>query len=387
MKRGFSFSVTVVVSAIVFIYYCTVFIFIDRWLGLMTSPGIMNAVAFTSVAFMCVLHYAFSIFADPGRVPSSFMPDIEDPEVPIHEIKRKGGDLRFCQKCSCFKPPRAHHCRVCKRCILRMVLLVGSLTNDSINDKQQTADSFRIAYVISGLLLVPLSIALSVLLGWHIYLILQNKTTIEYHEGVRATRLAEKGGNVYKHPYDLGAFENLTTIAGLRLLRADASLAPRDVAASLGCESITTTALREVCFAWDWACVIAVYGVEAACDVIPAVDVPCCSYDCFVGLFLLKPCMGVVFFDIPCMLSFTSKFLATLVASLVSTIVAFGYCSSLRISIRSYVLSLVIIKLFSSPLTLRFLLCRGLHLLPWLGWRVVPLCVQDLSPRTFVLGP
>ncbi|MBA0551488.1 hypothetical protein Golob_022371, partial [Gossypium lobatum] len=89
MKRGFSFSVTVVVSAIVFIYFCTVFVFIDRWFGLMTSPGIMNAVAFTGVAFMCVLNYAYAILADPGRVPSSFMPDIEDPEVPIHEIKRK----------------------------------------------------------------------------------------------------------------------------------------------------------------------------------------------------------------------------------------------------------------------------------------------------------
>ncbi|TYH89550.1 hypothetical protein ES332_D01G269900v1 [Gossypium tomentosum] len=259
MKRGFSFSVTVVVSAIVFIYFCTVFVFIDRWFGLMTSPGIMNAVAFTGVAFMCVLNYAYAILADPGRVPSSFMPDIEDPEVPIHEIKRKGGDLRFCQKCSCFKPPRAHHCRVCKRCILRMdhhcnwinncvghanykvffvfvvyaviaciyslILLVGSLTNDSQNDKQRSADTFRVAYVISGLLLVPLSVALSVLLGWHIYLILQNKTTIEfsliflklnrqYHEGVRAMWLAEKGGTVYKHPYDIGAYENLTTVLG-----------------------------------------------------------------------------------------------------------------------------------------------------------------------------
>ncbi|MBA0581500.1 hypothetical protein Gorai_023677, partial [Gossypium raimondii] len=64
-------------------------------------------------------------------------------------------------------------------CIYSLILLVGSLTNDSQNDKQHSADTFRIAYVISGLLLVPLSVALSVLLGWHIYLILQNKTTIE----------------------------------------------------------------------------------------------------------------------------------------------------------------------------------------------------------------
>ncbi|XVF55257.1 hypothetical protein PTKIN_Ptkin06aG0022600 [Pterospermum kingtungense] len=200
MKRGggFSFSlpVTVVASAIAFIYFCTVFVFIDRWFGLMTSPGIINAFAFTGFAVMCVFNYGFAITTDPGRVPSTFMPDIEDPDIPIHEIKRKGGDLRYCQKCSHFKPPRAHHCRVCKRCVLRMVffvfvvnavisciyslvLLVGSLTNDSQNDEMQSADSYRTAYVISALLLVPLSIALSVLLGWHIYLILQNKTTIE----------------------------------------------------------------------------------------------------------------------------------------------------------------------------------------------------------------
>ncbi|OMO66335.1 Zinc finger, DHHC-type, palmitoyltransferase [Corchorus capsularis] len=249
MKRGFgSLPVTAVLLAIAFIYFSTVFIFIDRWFGLMTSPGIMNAVVFTGVAVTCVLNYAFAILTDPGRVPSNFMPDVEDAEVPVHEIKRKGGDLRYCQKCSHFKPPRAHHCRVCKRCVLRMdhhciwinncvghanykvffvfvvyavtaciyslVLLVGSLTNDSQNDEQQNADSSRTVYVISALLLVPLSVALSVLLGWHIYLVLHNKTTIEYHEGVRAMWLAEKGGHVYKHPYDLGVYENLTTVLG-----------------------------------------------------------------------------------------------------------------------------------------------------------------------------
>ncbi|GLT92570.1 hypothetical protein SLE2022_104010 [Rubroshorea leprosula] len=254
MKRGcsFSFHTAAVFSAIAFIYFSTIFIFIERWFGLMSSPGIMNAVVFTGVAGMCIFNYAGAIRKDPGRVPSSYVPDIEDAQNPVHEIKRKGGDLRYCQKCSHFKPPRAHHCRVCKRCVLRMdhhciwinncvghanykiffvfivfavisciyslVLLVGSLTNDSQNDEQQTADSFRTVYVISGLLLVPLTITLSVLLGWHIYLILQNKTTIEYHEGVRAMWLAEKGGKVYKHPYDLGTYENLTMVLGPNIL-------------------------------------------------------------------------------------------------------------------------------------------------------------------------
>jgi palmitoyltransferase ZDHHC3/7/25 len=79
-----------------------------------------------------------------------------------------------------------------------------------------------------------------VLLGWHVYLILHNKTTIEvwkigslvpvniivcrfsnvvvvcgvlqYHEGVRAMWLAEKTGNLYRNPYDLGIYENIVSV-------------------------------------------------------------------------------------------------------------------------------------------------------------------------------
>lgn len=103
-------------------------------------------------------------------------------------------------------------------CIYSLVLLLGSLIIDPEKDDQQSENSFRTVYVISGLLLVPLCIALGVLLGWHIYLILHNKTTIEYHEGVRAMWLAEKGGSVYNHPYDLGAYENLTMVLGPNIL-------------------------------------------------------------------------------------------------------------------------------------------------------------------------
>ncbi|CAK9179448.1 unnamed protein product [Ilex paraguariensis] len=248
MARSYRFSlpVAVVVTAIAYIYFTTVFIFIDQWFGLWSSPGMLNAVVFTSMAFLCVYNYAIAIFTDAGRVPHTYLPDIEDSDSPIHEVKRKGGDLRYCQKCSHYKPPRAHHCRVCNRCVLRMdhhciwmnncvghanykvffifvvyaviaclyslVLLVGSVTVDAQKDEQKTEDSHRVLYIISGLLLVPLSMALSVLLGWHIYLILRNKTTIEYHEGVRAMWLAEKGGDVYSHPYDLGAYENLISV-------------------------------------------------------------------------------------------------------------------------------------------------------------------------------
>ncbi|KAJ1389984.1 hypothetical protein SESBI_37803 [Sesbania bispinosa] len=100
LHRGFAFSlpVSVVVLGIAYIYLSTVFVFIDRWLGLFSSPGIANAVVFTAIASMCVFTYRAAISADPGRVPSTYMPDVEDAESPIHEIKRKLKSLLSCGK-------------------------------------------------------------------------------------------------------------------------------------------------------------------------------------------------------------------------------------------------------------------------------------------------
>ncbi|KAI3759849.1 hypothetical protein L1987_50232 [Smallanthus sonchifolius] len=91
------------------------------------------------------------------------------------------------------------------------ILLLGSLTVDT----QQNH---------FGAVANSTSMALGVFLGWHIYLTtLQNKTTIEgwhmqYYEGVRAMLVAEQGGNVYSHPYDLGVYENLITVLGPNIL-------------------------------------------------------------------------------------------------------------------------------------------------------------------------
>lgn len=91
VTRGckFSFHVTVVAAAIAYIYFSTVFVFIDQWLGLWSSPGMLNAVLFSVVALFCIFSYALAIYTDPGRVPSSFVPDVEDPENTVQEIKRK----------------------------------------------------------------------------------------------------------------------------------------------------------------------------------------------------------------------------------------------------------------------------------------------------------
>ena len=70
-------------------------------------------------------------------------------------------------------------------CIYSLVLLVGSLAYDGVQDDDKSGGSFR---------------------------------TVCYYEGVRALWLAEKGGSIYKHPYDLGPYENLTSVLGPNIL-------------------------------------------------------------------------------------------------------------------------------------------------------------------------
>jgi hypothetical protein len=35
-----------------------------------------------------------------------------------YEVKKLTGGPRFCRMCDKFKPPRAHHCRQCNRCVV-----------------------------------------------------------------------------------------------------------------------------------------------------------------------------------------------------------------------------------------------------------------------------
>lgn len=250
--RYLTLPIIIVFVSIGYLYFSTVFIFIKEWLGLTTAAGLLNASLLSAMVLMLLVTYVMAIVRDPGYVPSTFAPDIEDPDNPIYEIKRKGGDLRYCQKCSHYKPPRAHHCRVCKTCVLKMdhhcvwinncvghanykiflvfllhavftsihsmIVLVGCAVHGIHKDQQQSGGSTRTSYIICGILLFPLTFALTVLLGWHIYLVLRNKTTIEHHEGVRAMWLAEKDGSVYRHPYHLGAYENLASVLGSNIL-------------------------------------------------------------------------------------------------------------------------------------------------------------------------
>jgi palmitoyltransferase len=41
---------------------------------------------------------------------------------------------------------------------------------------------------------------------------------LQYHEGVRAMWLAEKAGNLYHHPYDLGFYHNTVSVRTISII-------------------------------------------------------------------------------------------------------------------------------------------------------------------------
>uniref|UniRef100_A0A7S1X3V4 S-acyltransferase n=1 Tax=Tetraselmis chuii TaxID=63592 RepID=A0A7S1X3V4_9CHLO len=232
-------------------------------------PGVMNVGVLSINTAMAIVCYILSVFTDPGKVPEGWACDPEDEQV-VTQVKKKGGGVRFCQKCQLPKPPRCHHCRVCKRCVLRMdhhcpwvnncighgnykafflfLLYVTAalvhalvlLTMHAMQALQKNALKRKMRFNIRGRLVgeaakstgvdvwafvqgvcftvtFPLTIGLVLLLGWHVYLVVCNKTTIEYHEGVTAKIKAAKTGQAYKHPYDLGLCGNLHAVLGANL--------------------------------------------------------------------------------------------------------------------------------------------------------------------------
>ncbi|KAJ6773007.1 PROTEIN S-ACYLTRANSFERASE 16-RELATED [Salix koriyanagi] len=165
--------------------------------------------------------------------------------VPLHqEPHNNSSQLRQCDKCCTYKPPRAHHCRICRRCVLRMdhhclwinncvgywnykafVILVLYATIASIYSSVMIISCalqknwnfsgrvpMKIFFAISGAMMLGLSITFGTLLGFHIYLISCNMTTIENYEGIRAAWLARKSGHSYRHPFNLSVYKNITSV-------------------------------------------------------------------------------------------------------------------------------------------------------------------------------
>uniref|UniRef100_A0ABD2XHM7 Palmitoyltransferase n=1 Tax=Trichogramma kaykai TaxID=54128 RepID=A0ABD2XHM7_9HYME len=98
-----------------------------RWIILHTMQeslwGAFHAVTFNTVILLLTLAHLKAVCSDPGVVP---LPQTRMDFSDIHTGSSGGDesderdDWTVCTRCETYRPPRAHHCRICKRCIRRM---------------------------------------------------------------------------------------------------------------------------------------------------------------------------------------------------------------------------------------------------------------------------
>jgi hypothetical protein len=117
--------------------YAVCLVLLPPWMSTTDENGVrslsfmghFHRLAFTMVAVFAVAAHYKAMTTDPGAVPPDAIP-LEDPQPDTAETPTTGesGEIipsprkgkRICRRCKAFKPTRAHHCSVCRRCIIKM---------------------------------------------------------------------------------------------------------------------------------------------------------------------------------------------------------------------------------------------------------------------------
>ncbi|KAH3701071.1 hypothetical protein DPMN_076055 [Dreissena polymorpha] len=84
-----------------------------------TLWGVLNVFLFNLIVFLIAASHLRAVMSDPGIVP---LPTTSLDFSDMHNGQKKelSNGWSVCMKCETYRPPRAHHCRICRRCIRRM---------------------------------------------------------------------------------------------------------------------------------------------------------------------------------------------------------------------------------------------------------------------------
>ena len=91
----------------------------SQWLLMCLEPAPLtkNELVVLNVAIVLVLiTYSQAVFVDPGNIEAGWAEN-QGLEAKKGEEEREGGvkSRKWCRRCDAAKPPRAHHCKECKR--------------------------------------------------------------------------------------------------------------------------------------------------------------------------------------------------------------------------------------------------------------------------------
>jgi len=210
--------------------------------GLRTT-GIWQAAVSQGLFAMLVVCFARAVLTDPGSVPETAEwsgrgeAERRGEKRMSLEVKQTG-ERRFCKWCDHYKPDRAHHCRVCRSCILRMdhhcpwiancvgfanhkyffLLVFYALLNcafvlatmwSSIRRaaQEEMLAGYRFLTVFGATLALIMAVLLKFFLSIHVVLMLKAQTTIEYCE-----KRSRKTFNAVS--YDVGVLHNVKAVLG-----------------------------------------------------------------------------------------------------------------------------------------------------------------------------
>ncbi|XP_021697678.1 palmitoyltransferase ZDHHC15 isoform X1 [Aedes aegypti] len=256
------FPVLFIVSVIGWSYYAFVV-----QLSFFTVTSVVQRILFLLfyhlILVMFLWSYYQTVFTDIGRVPSRFRvprseldrllrATSEEEQKQILEAFAKelpivtrtlNASVRFCEKCRLIKPDRAHHCSVCGVCVLKLdhhcpwvnncinftnykyfILFLGYALLYCLYIAFTTVMYMEMIWSVSGregkvdgrfhilfLFFVSLMFAISLvsLFGYHCYLVLLNRTTLESFR----TPIFRYGGPD-KNGFSLGKLNNFQEVFG-----------------------------------------------------------------------------------------------------------------------------------------------------------------------------
>jgi palmitoyltransferase len=95
--------------------------FASQWLFHHIEPGPLrkgDAYIFNALVACTLICFWRTCLTDPGRIPKNWQ-EYVDQDEPLGSNDQTSQRQRWCRKCEAYKPPRAHHCKTCKRLVSR----------------------------------------------------------------------------------------------------------------------------------------------------------------------------------------------------------------------------------------------------------------------------
>ncbi|AAW41653.2 hypothetical protein CNBB1070 [Cryptococcus deneoformans B-3501A] len=236
------------VILISFIAFSSQIFVIWPWYGREISLDLLKLlVPLNLAAFMIFWNYRLCVITSPGSVPEGWRPNIG--AMDGMEVKKGTHTPRYCKNCEHYKPPRAHHCRQCKTCWLKLdhhcpwigncvgfynqghfirfllwvdigttfhlIIMVRRVLYIAEYYHQEPTLADVLFLVFNFATCVPVWLCVGMFSIYHVYLACGNSTTIEGWEKDKVATLIRRGKiKEVKYPYNIGIYKNIKSVLG-----------------------------------------------------------------------------------------------------------------------------------------------------------------------------